>query len=212
MAGNAPSSTGNVASLAGNSVSPAGKAPRRTMSAVRLAPLSLGWLVAACSTSGTPTGGAGAVDSSAGDASHGPDAAAVDASSDSAPDGSSCACPAAGACDTAGCPPDYGGPAFAAWCAAVQAFAAGHVVAMRTCGSLLMMTYGTDGGCEKGYVVDQPGGALVATLDECNAAVFSCGSLQPTACVSGCCLDRSCTLGITSLCPPWEPDAGTDGD
>lgn len=212
LPGNGASRAGKAVSLAGREAPPAGNAPRRTMNAVRLAPFALGWLLAACSTSGTPTGGAGAVDSSAGDASHGLDAAAVDARGDSGPDGSSCACPAAGACDTSGCPPDYSGPAFAAWCAAVQASAAGHVVAMRACGSLLMMTYGTDGGCERGYVVDQPGGALVATLDECNATVFSCGSLQPSACVPGCCLDKSCTLGITSLCPPWEPDAGDDAN
>jgi len=83
---------------------------------------------------------------------------------------------------------------------------------MRTCGSLLMMTYGTDGGCERGYVVDQPGGALVATLDECNGAPLTCGALQPSACVAGCCLDKSCTLGVASLCPPWQPDAGTGSD
>jgi hypothetical protein len=80
---------------------------------------------------------------------------------------------------------------------------------MRTCGSLLMMTYGTDGGCERGYVVDQPGGALVATLAECNGAALACGSLQLSACVPACCLDKSCTLGITSLCPPWQPEGGS---
>ena len=131
---------------------------------------------------------------------------------DAGADGSSCACAAGGACDSFGCPPDYGGPAFPAWCATVQASAAGHQIAMRTCGSLLMMTYGTDGGCARGYVVDQPGGALVASLDECNASVFQCSSHQPSACVPGCCLDKSCTLGIASLCPPWQPDAGDPGD
>jgi hypothetical protein len=75
-----------------------------------------------------------------------------------------------------------------------------------------MMTYGTDGGCERGYVVDQPGGALVATLDECNGAPFTCGALQPSACVASCCLDKSCTLGVASLCPPWQPDAGAGSD
>jgi hypothetical protein len=94
----------------------------------------------------------------------------------------------------------------------VQAVAAGHVVAMRACGPFLMMTYGTDGGCERGYFVEQSSGALVATLDECNDSPFTCGSLQPSACVPGCCLDKSCTLGIPSLCPPWDADAGAAGD
>ena len=180
---------------------------------MKLSPFALGCLMSACSTSSSPVGGRGPVDSSADaaalapDGMAGDDAAAADGGN-SGPEGSSCACASAGACDPSGCPPDYSGPAFPAWCAAVQASAAGHVVAMRACGSLLMMTYGTDGGCERGYVVDQPGGALVATLDECNATTFACGSLQPSACVPGCCLDKSCTLGITSLCPPWQPDAG----
>jgi hypothetical protein len=136
---------------------------------------------------------------------------ATDATS-ATPEGGSCACSKAGTCDSFGCPPDYAGPAFAAWCATVQASAAGHEIAMRTCGSLLMMTYGTAGGCDRGYVVDQPGGALVATLGECNATVFGCAALQPSACVPGCCLDKSCTLGIESLCPPWQPDASAASD
>ena len=174
---------------------------------MKVSPFALGCLMTACSTSSSP---AGPVDSSAEDAALAPDGMAGhdSAAADAASEGSSCTCTSAGACDNSGCPPDYGGPAFPAWCAAVQASAAGHVVAMRACGSLLMMTYGTDGGCERGYVVDQPGGALVATLDECNGSTFACGSLQPSACVPGCCLDKSCTLGITSLCPPWQPDAG----
>ena len=174
---------------------------------MELSPLALVCLMSACSTASPP---AGPVDSSADDAADAPDGTAVEAAAaaDTGPAGNSSTCASAGACDIAGCPPDYSGPAFAAWCAAVQAAAAGHVVAMRACGSLLMMTYGTDGGCERGYVVDQPGGAVVATLDECNGSTFACGSLQPSACVPGCCLDKSCTLGITSLCPPWQPDAG----
>jgi len=146
------------------------------------------------------------------DSATGDGAATATDGGDAGSGGSSCACPAAGACDSFGCPPDYSGPGFAAWCATVQAGAAGHQVTMRTCGSLLMMTYGTDGGCDRGYVVEQPGGALVATLEECNATVFGCASLQPSACVPGCCLDKSCTLGIESLCPPWQADAGNGGD
>ncbi len=179
--------------------------------------LPLAVVLAACSSSAAPAGDGGPADSSSDDATLRPDVATGSDGSggdagDAGPEASSCACPAAGACDATGCPPDYSGPAFAAWCARAQAAAAGHVVAMRSCGSLLMMTYGTDGGCERGYVVDQPGGALVATLDECNGAPFTCGALQPSACVPGCCLDKSCTLGIPSLCPPWQPDAGGGSD
>jgi hypothetical protein len=178
---------------------------------VRLSPFTAAFCAVTAACSASSPGAVGA-DASTSDAPLRNDGATGDASAptggDSGTEASSCACSAAGSCDTFGCPPDYGGPSFAAWCQSAQTVAAGHVIAMRTCGSLLMMTYGTDGGCERGYVVDQPGGALVATLDECNGAVFTCGSLQPSACVAGCCLDKSCTLGVSSLCPPWSPDAG----
>jgi hypothetical protein len=186
----------------------------RRVPGAALLPLVLGALTMACSTS---SGGAGPADASVTDADHGPDGVASDGgaaadSGNAGSEGSSCACAGPGTCDSFGCPPDYSGPAFAAWCATVQASSAGHQIAMRACGSLLMMTYGTDGGCDRGYVVDQPGGALVATLGECNATVFGCASLEPSACVPACCLDKSCTLGIQSLCPPWQPDAGDTGD
>jgi hypothetical protein len=179
----------------------------------RFLQLALGSLVAGCSTSAAPADDAGPADSSLADVVYGTDAGVRDGAGDAGSDGSSCACTPGGACDTFGCPPDYNdATAFAAWCATVQAAAAGHVVSMRTCGSLLLVTYGTDGGREKGYAVDENEGTPVATLDECGGTALTCTALDPSACVPGCCLDKSCTLGIASLCPPWQPDGGDAGD
>jgi hypothetical protein len=125
---------------------------------------------------------------------------------------SACACVAGGACDSFGCPPDYNdASAFAAWCATVQAGAVGHDVTMRTCGSLIVMTYDVDGGCERGYLVGEPAGQIVATVGECHGAALGCALLEPGACVPGSCLEKSGTLGIPSLCPAWQPDAGDAG-
>ncbi len=173
--------------------------------------LALGLLTPACST---PT--ASVVDASVSEADA--EAGVVEEGRTSADggdggaDGGSCTCSPGGACDDFGCPPDYGGPAFAAWCQAAQTGARGHVLSMKTCGSLLLITYGTDGGCDKGYAVEQPSGDLVATLDECGGAAWTCSALTPYGCLPECCLDKSCALGIPSLCPPWEADAGSGGD
>jgi hypothetical protein len=167
-------------------------------------------MLAACSTSSAPPVDAGHEGSSPVDGSAG----AVDAADGGDDDGeaSACACTAGGACDDFGCPPDYNdGAAFAAWCAAVQAGAVGHDVTMRTCGSLIVMTYDVDGGCERGYLVGQPAGHIVATVGECHGAALGCALLEPSACVPGSCLEKSGTLGIPSLCPAWPPDAGDAG-
>jgi len=173
--------------------------------------LALGALMAACSASGAPATDAGRQDSSLADVGAGADGA-LDAGDDGA-EGSSCACAPGGACDSFGCPPDYNdGPAFASWCATVQAAAVGHDVTMRTCGSLLVMTYDVAGGCEKGYIVGQPAGQVVATVGECQGAPLGCALIEPSACVLESCLETSGSLGIPSLCPAWQPDAGDAGD
>jgi hypothetical protein len=127
-------------------------------------------------------------------------------------DAGSCTCSPGGACDSFGCPPNYNGSAFATWCQTVQSGARGNVVSMKTCGSLLLITYALDGGCDHGYAVEQPSGNLVATLDECNGAPQTCALLTPNGCLPQCCLDKSCALGIPSLCPAWEPEGGSVGD
>jgi hypothetical protein len=129
---------------------------------------------------------------------------------DGSVDAGSCTCAAAGACDSFGCPPDYTGSTFAAWCQTVQTSARGHVVSMSACGSLLLMTYGVDGGCDRGYAVEQGTGALIATLDSCGGGGTKCAELTPQGCLPACCLDKSCSLGVPSLCPAWVPDAGSD--
>jgi hypothetical protein len=173
--------------------------------------LGLGALMTACSTASAPAASDGGREGAAlGDASLEADVA-TDAGDESA-EGSPCACTAGGACDSFGCPPEYDdAAAFAAWCATVQAGALGHDVTMRTCGSLLVMTYDVEGGCERGYVVGQPAGQLVATVDECQGATLGCALLEPSACVPGSCLLTSGSLGIPSLCPAWQPDAGDAG-
>jgi hypothetical protein len=184
-------------------------ATRRSL-AGPLSRLALGALTAACSTSSATTVDAGREASSLVDGSTG----TVDAADGGDDDGeaAACACVAGGACDSFGCPPDYNdASAFAAWCATVQAGAVGHDVTMRTCGSLIVMTYDVDGGCERGYLVGEPAGQIVATVDECHGAALGCALLEPGACVPGFCLEKSGTLGIPSLCPPWLPDAGDAG-
>jgi hypothetical protein len=171
--------------------------------------LAVGWLVAACSTPGAQASDAGSQDSSLSDVRLETDVAAE--ASDDGSDGNACACVSGGACDSFGCPPDYNdATAFAAWCATVQAGAVGHDVTMRTCGSLIVMTYDVDGGCERGYLVGQPAGQVAATVSECHGAALGCALLEANACVPGSCLEKSGTLGIPSLCPAWQPDAGSD--
>lgn len=164
-------------------------------------------LAAACSKASEPVvGEAGLVevDAEAGPVEEG--GAVVDAGDGG--DAGACTCSPNGACDEFGCPPDYQGPAFAAWCQAVQTGARDHVIVMKTCGSLLLMTYGVDGGCDHGYAVEQPSGALISTLDQCGGGAPTCAALTPYGCLPACCLDKTCALGISSLCPAWQPDAG----
>lgn len=166
-------------------------------------------LSAACSKASEPVVGDASlvevVDAEAGPVE---EAGVVADGGDGGVDAGACTCSPNGACDEFGCPPAYQGSTFAAWCQAVQTGARGHEITMKTCGSLLLMTYAVDGGCDRGYAVEQPSGALIATLDECGGGALTCALLTPHACLPACCLDKTCTLGISSLCPAWEPDAG----
>jgi hypothetical protein len=158
-------------------------------------------LLAACSTSsvaGQLTTDASSDAAVLADVQALPDAA-VDGGSDDAP---ACLCPVGGACNALGCPPDYNDAAsLASWCATVQASAVGHTVTTKSCGTALLLTYGTDAGCESGYVFDQTTGEPVAAVTGCSTSALTCAALGEAVCMPPCCLEGTCTLELPSLCP-----------
>jgi hypothetical protein len=181
---------------------------------MKLPILALCLFAVACTRTPESVSGDASVADAPGEASDVVDEGGVQAADagDGAVDAGSCTCAAAGTCDSFGCPPDYNDSTFATWCQTVQTSARGHVVSMSACGSLLLMTYGVDGGCDRGYAVEQGTGILIATLDQCGGGGTKCAELTPQGCLPACCLDKSCLLGVPSLCPAWVPDAGAADD